>query len=122
MTWSFGTVTFPFGPLQIAFIKTPNEDKIPQSSTDPIVLVDGFETSVQLTGSIANDAKTDTELWSTYLTPMIGQIGTTITVVSGNGSIDGSWYLRKFEPKRTSAAPIYDYTMVLSKVSTLVTL
>ena len=122
MTWSFGTVTFPFGPLQIAFIKTPNEDKIQQSGVDPVVVVDGFETSVQLTGSIGNSSKTDTELWSTYLTPMIGQIGTIITVVSGNGSIDGSWYLRKFEPKRTSAASIYDYTMVLSKVSTLVTL
>jgi hypothetical protein len=122
LSWSFGTVAFPFGPLQIAFIKTPNEDKIQQSDVDPVVVVDGFETSVQLTGSIGNNAKSDSELWSTYLTPMIGQIGTIITVVSGNGSIDGSWYLRKFEPKRTSAVPVYDYTMVLSKVSTLVTL
>ena len=122
MTWSFGTVTFPFGPLQIAFIKTPNEDKIPLSDSDPIVVVDGFDTSVQLTGSIANDEKTDSELWSTYLTPMIGQIGTTITVVSSNVSIDGTWYLRKFEPKRTQVSLIYDYTMVLSKVSTLVTM
>ena len=122
MVWVFGVVTFPFGPLQTAFIKTPNEDKIPQSDADPIVVVDGFETIVQLSGSIADETKTDTELWSTYLTPMIGQIGTAITVVSSNGSINGSWYLRKFDPKRTSAVLVYDYTMVLAKVSSLVTL
>jgi hypothetical protein len=122
MAWTFGSVTFPFGPLQTAYIKTPNDDKMPQPGTDPIVIVNGFDTSVQLTGSIADETKTDAELWSTYLTPMIAQIGTSIVVVSSNGSIDGTWYLAKFEPKRTSANPIYDYTLVLSKYSTLVTL
>ena len=122
MVWSFGSVTFPFGPLQIAYIKRPNEDKMPQSGTDPVVIVDGFDNSVQLSGFIADETKTDAELWSTYLTPMLAQIGTSIVVVSSNGSIDGTWYLAKFEPKRTSANPVYEYTLVLSKYSTLVSL
>jgi hypothetical protein len=56
------------------------------------------------------------------LTPMIALIGTSISVTSTNGSIDGTWLLEKFEPKRTSANLIYEYTMVLSKYSALVVL
>ena len=123
MTWSFGTVTFPFGPTQIAYIKTINKDTIPQSGDDPVAIVDGTTTnSVQLSGAIVDPAKTDTALWSDILTPMLNQLGTAITVVSSNGSIDGTWLLEKFEPKRTSANPIYEYTMVLSKYSDLVVL
>ena len=123
MTWSFGTVTFPFGPTQIAYIKTINKDTIPQSGTDPVLVVDGTTSnSVQLSGSIADPTKTDTDLWTDILTPMLELIGTSIAVTSSNGSIDGTWYLEKFEPKRTSANLIYEYTMVLSKYSTLVVL
>ena len=123
MTWSFGTVTFPYGPTQIAFIKTINKDTIPQSGDDPVAIVDGITSnSVQLSGSIADVSKTDAQIWSDILTPMLNQLGTAITVVSSNGSIDGTWLLEKFEPKRTSANLIYDYTMVLSKYSTLVVL
>ena len=78
--------------------------------------------SVQLSGSIADASKTDAQIWSDILTPMLNQLGTAITVVSSNGSIDGTWLLEKFEPKRTSANPIYEYTMVLSKYSDLVVL
>ena len=123
MTWSFGTVTFPYGPTQIAYIKTINKDTIPQSGNDPVVVVDGVTSnSVQLSGSIADASKTDAQIWSDVLTPMLNQLGTAITVVSSNGSIDGTWLLEKFEPKRTSANPIYEYTMVLSKYSDLVVL
>ena len=123
MTWSFGTVTFPFGPTQIAIIKTINKDVIAQSGDDPVAVVDGISAnSVQLSGKIADPTKTDTQLWSDILTPMLNQLGTAITVVSSNGSIDGTWLLEKFEPKRTSANLIYDYTLVLSKYSALVVL
>ena len=123
MTWSFGTVTFPFGPTQIAIIKTINKDMIPQSGDDPVAVVDGTSAnSVQLSGKIADPTKTDTQLWSDILTPMLNQLGTAITVVSSNGSIDGTWLLEKFEPKRSSANLIYDYTLLLSKYSTLVVL
>jgi hypothetical protein len=123
MAWSFGTVTFPFGPTQLAYIKTINKDTLPQSGTDPVLVVDGTTSnSVQLSGSIADPTKTDTDLWTDILTPMLELIGTSIAVTSSNGSIDGTWYLEKFEPKRTSANLIYDYTMVLSKYSTLVVL
>ena len=123
MVWSFGGITFPYGPLQMAYIKTLNKDMMPQSGTDPVAIVDGFsDHSVQLTGTVADDTKTDTQLWTDILTPLIGLIGSAIVVVSSNGSIDGTWLLEKFEPKRTSAAVVYDYTMVLSKYSTLVTL
>ena len=123
MTWSFGTVTFPFGPTQIAIIKTINKDVIAQSGDDPVAVVDGTSAnSVQLSGKIADPTKTDTQLWSDILTPMLNQLGSAITVVSSNGSIDGTWLLEKFEPKRTSANLIYDYTLVLSKYSALVVL
>lgn len=123
MTWSFGTVTFPYGPTQIAYIKTINKDTIPQSGDDPVAIVDGVSSNcVQLSGSIADASKTDAQLWSDILTPMLNQLGTAITVVSSNASIDGVWLLEKFEPKRTSANLIYEYTMVLSKYSDLVVL
>jgi phage protein U len=123
MAWTFGGVTFPFGPTQISYIKTINKETIPQSGDDPVAIVDGTSSnSVQLSGSIADPAKTDTQIWSDILTPMIALIGTSISVTSTNGSIDGTWLLEKFEPKRTSANPIYEYTMVLSKYSTLVVL
>jgi phage protein U len=116
-------VTFPLGPKQIAWVTTINKDVLPQSGTDPVSVVDGTSAnSVQLSGSIADDSKTDAELWSTYLAPMRALIGTSITVVSSNGSIDGIWLLEKFDPTRASAALIYDYTMVLSKFSALVVL
>jgi phage protein U len=123
MAWTFGGVTFPFGPTQISYIKTINKETIPQSGDDPVAIVDGTSSnSVQLSGSIADPAKTDTQIWSDILAPMIALIGTSISVTSTNGSIDGTWLLEKFEPKRTSANPIYEYTMVLSKYSTLVVL
>ena len=123
MAWTFGSVTFPFGPSQLAYVKTINKESMPQSGYDPVVIVDGTSSnSVQLSGSIADSTKTDAQLWSTYLTPMIALIGTSISVTSTNGSIDGTWLLEKFEPKRTSTNLIYDYTMVLSKYSTLVVL
>ena len=123
MAWTFGSVTFPFGPSQLAYIKTINKESMPQSGHDPVVIVDGTSSnSVQLSGSIADSTKTDAQLWSTYLTPMIALIGTSISVTSTNGSIDGTWLLEKFEPKRTSTNLIYDYTMVLTKYSTLVVL
>jgi phage protein U len=123
MAWTFGGVTFPFGPTQISYIKTINKETIPQSGDDPVAIVDGMSSnSVQLSGSIADPAKTDSQIWSDILAPMIALIGTSISVTSTNGSIDGTWLLEKFEPKRTSANPIYEYTMVLSKYSTLVVL
>ena len=123
MTWSFGTVTFPYGPTQIAYIRIINKDTIPQSGDDPVAIVDGVTSnSVQLSGSIADVSKTDAQIWSDILTPMLNQLGTAIAVVSSNGSIDGTWLLEKFEPKRTSANQIYEYTMVLSKYSDLVVL
>jgi hypothetical protein len=123
MAWTFGNVTFPFGPTQLAYIKTINKEMMPQSGDDPVVIVDGTSAnSVQISGSIVDPAKTDAQLWSTILTPMIALIGTSISVTSTNDSIDGTWLLEKFEPKRTSANLIYEYTMVLSKYSALVVL
>jgi phage protein U len=123
MAWMFGGVTFPFGPTQIAYVKTINKETLSQSGDDPVAIVDGTSSnSVQLSGSIADPAKTDAQLWSDILTPMIALIGTSISVTSTNGSIDGTWLLEKFEPKRTSANLIYEYTMVLSKYSALVVL
>ena len=123
MAWTFGAVTFPFGPTQISYIKTINKESMPQSGDDPVAIVDGTSSnSVQLSGSIADPEKTDAQIWSDILTPMIALIGTSISVTSTNGSIDGTWLLEKFEPKRTSANPIYEYTMVLSKYSVLVVL
>jgi phage protein U len=123
MAWTFGGVTFPFGPSQLAYIKTINKETMPQSGDDPVAIVDGMSSnSVQLSGSIADPTKTDSQIWSDILAPMIELIGTSIAVTSTNGSIDGTWLLEKFEPKRTSANPIYEYTMVLSKYSTLVVL
>jgi phage protein U len=123
MAWTFGGVTFPFGPTQIAYVKTINKETLSQSGDDPVAIVDGTSSnSVQLSGSIADPAKTDAQLWSDILTPMIALIGTSISVTSTNGSIDGTWLLEKFEPKRTSANLIYEYTMVLSKYSALVVL
>jgi hypothetical protein len=123
MAWIFGSVTFPFGPNQIAYMKTINKESMPQSGDDPVVIVDGTSSnSVQLSGAIADPTKTDSQIWSTILTPLIALIGTSISVTSTNGSIDGTWLLEKFEPKRTSPNLIYDYTMVLSKYSALVVL
>jgi phage protein U len=123
VAWIFGSVTFPFGPSQLAYVKTINKESMPQSGYDPVVIVDGTSSnSVQLSGSITDASKTDAQIWSTILTPMIALIGTSISVTSTNGSIDGTWLLEKFEPKRTSANLIYEYTMVLSKYSTLVVL
>jgi phage protein U len=123
VAWTFGGVTFPCGPTQIAYIKTINKEMMPQSGHDPVAIVDGITSnSVQLSGAIADSTKTDAQIWSTILTPMIALIGTSISVTSTNGSIDGTWLLEKFEPKRTSANLIYEYTMVLSKYSTLVVL
>jgi phage protein U len=123
VAWTFGGVTFPYGPTQIAYIKTINKEMMPQSGHDPVAIVDGITSnSVQLSGAIADSTKTDAQIWSTILTPMIALIGTSISVTSTNGSIDGTWLLEKFEPKRTSANLIYEYTMVLSKYSTLVVL
>ena len=116
-TWSIGEVAFPFGPEKLEYSKKCDKEAIAQTGDEPMNIVDGLNTGISLGGSIADENKTDPEIWDTYLTPLLALIGKQVTILCPINGLNGEWLLDSFTPARDSKLSIYKYTLRLSKGS-----
>jgi hypothetical protein len=89
-----------------------------QDQDEPVQVVTGLAgTVLTLTGTIANDAKTDVQLWDEVITPLLNLRGKEVVLICPITGLCGVYVLDNFEPERDSFYSIYDYSIKLSKGS-----
>jgi hypothetical protein len=121
--WQINDIAFPYGPQKFGITGAPNESEITQSGEEPIITIDGLSgTTLTLTGTIDDDTKTDDELWTDYIQPLLDLRGEEITLVCPVTALNGLWVLVDFQPSRDQFLKIYDYTLRLKKSCLTVTL
>ena len=114
--WQINGIILPYGPAKFGLTGAANESEITQSGEEPIITIDGLSgTTLALSGTIADDTRTDDQLWSEILTQLLDLRGAEITLVCPITTLNGAWTLIDFQPSRDKHAPIYDYTMRLKK-------
>jgi hypothetical protein len=114
--WNINEITLPYGPQKISVSGAPNESDITQSGEEPIITIDGLSgTTLNLTGTIADDSKSDDQLWSDIITPLLNLRGSEILLLCPIAALTGTWTLTDFQPSKDKHAAIYDYTMRLKK-------
>jgi hypothetical protein len=122
-TWQINEVALPFGPASVKICGGINKEIMPKSGDEPVQIVDGLAgTTLTLNGTIDDDSKTDVQLWSDILTPLLELRGTEVTLVCPYVGLNGSYLLDSFEPARDTYYPIYSYSMRLTKSSLIVVL
>jgi hypothetical protein len=122
-TWTINDVVLPYGPLKFGITGAPNESEITQSGEEPIIIIDGLSgTTLTLSGTIDDDAKTDNELWNDIIQPLLDLRGAEITLTCPVTALCGAWTLVDFQPSRSQFHKIYDYTLRLKKSCLTVTL
>jgi hypothetical protein len=119
--WQINDVTLPYGPQKFSLSGSPNESAITQSGDEPIIVIDGLNgTILTMSGSISDDTKNDTQLWTDVLQPLLDLRGKEVTLVSPRSGLNGNWVLIDFQPSKDKGLDIYDYTMRLKKFSSLI--
>ena len=122
-TWTINDVVLPYGPQKFGITGAPNESEITQSGEEPIIIIDGLSgTTLALSGTIADDAKTDESLWNDIIQPLLDLRGVEVTLSCPVTAINGVWVLVDFQPSRGQFLKIYDYTLRLKKSCLTVTL
>jgi hypothetical protein len=117
-TWHIGNVELPVGPSSLKVNGGINKETISKSADDPVVIVDGSSgSSLSLSGSIADESKTDAQLWEDIISPLLELKGSEVTLVCPIASLNSVYLLEQFEPSRDTYASIYSYSMKLSKTS-----
>ncbi len=113
----------PYGPHKFGITGAPNESEITQSGEEPIIIIDGLSgTTLALSGTIDDDAKTDDELWNDIIQPLLDLRGVEVTLSCPVTALNGVWVLVDFQPSRGQFLKIYDYTLRLKKSCLTVTL
>jgi hypothetical protein len=119
--WQLNDITLPYGPQKFSIAGSPNENDITQSGDEPIIVIDGINgTILTISGTIFDDARTDVELWSDILQPLLDLRGQEVTLVCPRVGLCGNWVLIDFQPSKEKPIDLYDYTMRLKKTSGLV--
>ena len=122
-SWQINEITLPFGPESVKINGGINKETMPKSADEPIQIVDGLAgTTLTLNGAISDDSKTDPQLWSDILTPLLDIRGTEVTLVCPYVGLNGSYLLESFEPSRNTYHAIYAYSMRLTRSSLIVVL
>lgn len=116
-TRTISEVALPFGPEKLEYSKKCDKEAVAQTGEEPMNIVDGLNTGISLGGTIADETKTDPEIWNTYLTPLLALIGKQVTILCPINGLNGEWLLDNFTPSRDSKLSIYKYTLRLSKGS-----
>ena len=121
--WQINDVSLPYGPQKFAVTGAANESDITQSGEEPIITIDGLSgTTLTLTGTIDDDTKTDDELWTDIIQPLLDLRGAEVSLVCPVTALTGIWVLIDFQPSRDKFLKIYDYTLRLKKsVLTVIT-
>jgi hypothetical protein len=114
--WNINEIALPYGPQKLGISGAPNEADITQSGEEPIITIDGLSgTSLTLSGTLADDSKSDAQLWSDLIFPLLDLRGAEILLLCPISALTGTWTLIDFQPSRDKHALIYDYTMRLKK-------
>ena len=114
--WSISEITLPYGPQKLSISGAPNEADITQSGEEPIITIDGLSgTTLTLSGTLADDSRSDEQLWNDVISPLLDLRGTEIVLLCPISALTGTWTLIDFQPSRDKHAQIYDYTMRLKK-------
>jgi hypothetical protein len=114
--WQINNVVLPYGPFKLSLSGAPNEEDIKQSGEEPIITIDGLSgTTLTLSGTLADDSKSDDQLWSDIISPLLDFRGTEILLVCPITALNGTWTLVDFQPSRDKHPLIYDYTLRLKK-------
>jgi hypothetical protein len=114
--WQINEVSLPYGPLKLSISGAPNEADITQSGEEPIITIDGLSgTTLTLSGTLADDSKSDDQLWSDLIFPLLDLRGAEILLLCPISALTGTWTLVDFQPSRDKHALIYDYSMRLKK-------
>jgi hypothetical protein len=117
-TWVIGGVTMPIGASKIQLTGGVNKETMPQSGDEPINIVDGLQgTTLNITGTIADESKSDGDLWVDVISPLLAQKGTEVTVACPISGLNGNWLLEGFDVTRDSKLSIYDFSMKLTRGS-----
>jgi hypothetical protein len=120
-SWQINNIVLPFGPASVKIGGGINKEIMSKSGDEPVQIIDGLSgTTLTLNGTIDDDSKTDTQLWTDILTPLLELRGTEVTLVCPYVGLNGSYLLDSFEPARDSFYPIYSYSLRLSKSSLVV--
>ena len=121
--WQINDIIFPYGPQKFGITGAPNESEITQSGEEPIIIIDGLSgTTLALSGTIDDDTKSDDQLWTDIIQPLLDLRGAEITLVCPVSALNGVWVLVDFQPSRSQFLKIYDYTLRLKKSCLTVTL
>jgi hypothetical protein len=114
--WNINEIALPYGPAKLSISGAPNEDDIKQSGEEPIIVIDGLSgTTLTLSGTLADDSKSDDQLWSDLIFSLLDLRGAEIVLLCPISALNGTWTLVDFQPSRDKHALIYDYTMRLKK-------
>jgi hypothetical protein len=115
VTWTIGAVALPLGPERLEYTKKCDKEAIAQTGQEPMNIVDGLTTGISLGGAIADEAKSDPEIWTIYLMPLLSLIGKQVSM--SYRRFKWRVVLDSFNPSRDSMLSIYRYTLRLSKGS-----
>ena len=75
--WSISEITLPYGPQKLSISGAPNEADITQSGEEPIITIDGLSgTTLTLSGTLADDSRSDEQLWNDVISPLLDLRGT----------------------------------------------
>ena len=116
--WSIGGVNLPYGPEGIRLPASAQKESVNVTASLPINIYDGLKAyTITLTGTIANPAMTDAELWTDIILPLQALIGTEVTLLCPILALVGEYGFDGFNVERDTKLAIYRYTMTLSKGS-----
>ena len=108
----------PFGPEGLQRQGGCNKEVMSQIQDEPVQVVDSRKGEViTLTGTIADSEQTDSQLWANILSPIKDLEGTEITFTCPIVALCNNYLLDSFEFRRDTKAPLYKYTMKLSRAS-----
>jgi hypothetical protein len=116
--WMIDDISLPIGPEGIQVTGGCEKETMSQTQDDPVQVVDGKKIrTISLKGTIADESKTDGQLWADVISPLLDLEGKEVTLVCPIIGLIGNYLLDSFEPNRDSYHPLYKYTLKLSKGS-----
>jgi hypothetical protein len=116
--WTINDIALPIGPDGIQRQGGCNKEVMSQTQEEPIQVIDSKKGEViTLTGTIGDSAQTDTQLWTSVIAPLKDLEGTEITFTCPILALCNNYLLDSFEFRRDTKAPLYKYTMKLSRAS-----
>jgi hypothetical protein len=116
--WRINDISLPFGPEGLQRQGGCNKEVMNQTKEDPIQVVDSKKGEViTFSGTISDPTKTDTQLWTDVLAPIKDLEGTEIVLTCPILALCNNYLLESFDFRRDTSAPLYKYTLKLSRAS-----